>query len=160
MGLFGRRQRQQQQVDPSDALIALCALEGDELQLLSAVILDYQGGGLTTTPESIEILRRVPSVELQEQMMGTTDATLELFTSLDGSAASQGIAHGIFVTSLWDSLEMTADDILPVHRAISEGTISAIVGLLQRKRFEDAIFVALLGQCLYMNAADWQNSRH
>jgi len=159
MGIFGRRQRQQQQVDPSDALIALCALEGEELRLLSSIILDYQGGGITTRPESIEILQRVPSAALQAQMKETAGATLETFTELDGSTFSQGIAHGIFVTALWDSLGMTKVDILPIHRAISGGTISAIVGLLQRKRFEDAIFVALLGQCLYMNAADWQKSR-
>jgi len=146
-------------VDPSDALIALCALEGEELRLLSSLILDYQGGGLTTKPESVQALQRVPSAELQTQMKETAGATLETFAELDGSTLSQGIAHGIFVTSLWDSLGMTKDNILPIHRAISGGTISAIVGLLQRKRFEDAIHVALLGQCLYMNASDWQKSR-
>ena len=159
MGIFKKQQRQPQHVDPSDALIALCALEGEELRLMSALILDYQGGGLSTRPESIEILQRVPSAQLQGQMKETASATLETFTELDASTLSQGIAHGIFVTSLWDSLGMTKENILPVHRAISGGTISAVVGLLQRKRFEDAVYVALLGQCLYMNAGDWQNSR-
>lgn len=159
MGIFGKRQRQQQQMDPSDALIALCAREGEELRLLSSIILDYQGGGVTTRPESIKILQRVPSAELQAQMKDTARATLETFTELDGSTLSRGIAHGIFVTALWDSLGMTKEEILPIHRAISGGTISAILGLLQRKRFEDAVFVALLGQCLYMNAAEWQKSR-
>jgi hypothetical protein len=159
VGIFKKQTHLPQQVDPSDALIALCALEGEELRLVSTLILDYQGGGLMTKPESIEILQRVPSAELQAQMNETAWATLETFTELDGSTLSRGIAHGIFVTSLWDSLGMTEDNVLPIHRAISRGTISAIVGLLQRKRVKDASYVALLGQCLYMNASDWENSR-
>ena len=92
-------------------------------------------------------------------MKQTTFATLEAIEQFDDFSASHGIAHAVFVTTLWDSLNMSHDDILPLHRAISGGTITAVISLLQNERVEDAIFVALLGQCLYMNAVDWHESR-
>lgn len=158
MGIFKRRQQLPQNMDPSDALITLCGLEGEEQRLLAAIVLDYQGGGLTTSPKSVEILQRVPSLVLEKKMKENVVAMLDAFTEVDGSTFSQGLVHGIFVTSLWDSLEMSQEDVLPIHRGISAGTISAIVRLLQPKRLEDAVSVALLGQCLYMNATAWQES--
>jgi hypothetical protein len=159
MGIFRKREPIQQPLEPSDLLIALCGLTGEEQQLLASLILDYQGGGITTRSGSVAILRRVPDAAMQSKMKETGQATFETFEALGYSNMAEGMAHGIFVTSLWGSLGMSGEDLLPIHRAISGGTISTVSQLLQRERLEDAIFVALLGQCLYMNALDWHNSR-
>ena len=144
-------------MDPSDVLLLLCGREFQES--LATLVLDYQGGGIIMNPNSVKTLERAPSPELQEKMKQTAFATLEAIEELDDSTVSHGIAHAVFVTSLWDSLKMSHEDILPIHSAISGGTISAVISLLQNERVEDAIFVTLLGQCLYMNAVDWHESR-
>jgi hypothetical protein len=159
VGIFRRREQSPKTLEPSDLLIALCGLSGEEHQRLASLILDYQGGGITTKPDSVAILRRVPDVAMQSKMKETGQATFETFEQLGFSNMAEGMAHGIFVTALWESLGMTGKEVLDIHRAISGGTISAISQLLQRERLEDAIYVALLGQCLYMNASDWHDSR-
>lgn len=159
MGLFRKVHRNQERFEPSDALISLCSLDGEELKLLGSVVLDYQGGGIITKRESIEILRRVPSEIQQVEMGEITESVLGTFKELGVSGLTEGIAHGILVTSLWELLGMTKEDVLPVHGAISSGTVSAVVALLAREMTENAFYVTLLGQCLYMNAADWHQSR-
>ena len=64
MGIFRKREPIQQPLEPSDLLIALCGLTGEEQQLLASLILDYQGGGITTRSGSVAILRRVPDAAM------------------------------------------------------------------------------------------------
>jgi hypothetical protein len=142
-------------MDPSDLLVALCGLEGDEQQLLMKLILDYQGGGLASTPQQVSFATRIPSAEYQADMGETAKSIIEGLLLAPDRNLGHGVAHGIFVTSMWDLLGMESDQTQPIHRAISGGTINAVEQLVRAERLEDALYVSLLGQCFYMNASDW-----
>jgi hypothetical protein len=142
-------------MDPSDLLIALSGLEGEGQHLLTALILDYQGGGIASTPQQVNFATRQPNPDYQSDMKETAKSIIEGLLLAPSRDLGHGVAHGIFVTSMWDLLDMESENVQPIHRAISSGTINAVEQLVDADRVEDALYVSLLGQCFYVNAADW-----
>lgn len=159
MGLFGSKKSGFKEADPSDNLIALCGLSGDQLQILSRVILDYQGGGISTSARSIDAIRKVPSQHQQSEMGETARSILEGIDATGVTTFGEGIAHALFVTSMADLLDVDSSDFSNTQSAISSGTINATMYLASRDEIEAALFVLLLGQLLFMNSDEWLASR-
>jgi len=159
MGLFGSKKGGFKDADPSDNLIALCGLSGDQLQSLSRVILDYQGGGISTSARSIDAIRKVPTQHQQSEMGETARSILEGIDATGLTTFGEGIAHALFVTSMADLLQIDSNKFSTVQSAISAGTINATMYLVSREEIEAALFVLLLGQLLFMNSDGWSAGR-
>lgn len=145
--------------DPSTLLLVLSALDAANSALLQRFVLDYQGGGITSSGESVSLAQRTPDARLQSEMVDIAKTIVEGMAAGGHSDQGQGIMHGILVTSLWEALSMTGvEDVRDVHRAVSGATIAAAASLVRSGATDDAFKVAILGQVLYANATDWSAS--
>lgn len=162
MGIFGSKKQKSSYSDlsdPSDALIFLCGLNGEEQKILAEIVLAFQGGGLMDSAKSVQIARQVPSQDQQLEMKDTSISIIECLTESGLSNMGQGFAHGMLITSLTDMLSIGMEDVSPLQKAITGGTINAMTQLVAKKKFELALTVGLCGQVLFINSSDWLEER-
>jgi len=159
LGIFGSRRNAVKDADPSDLLIAFCGLTGDDQLNLSSIILDYQGGGILSTPESIGALRRIPTEKQQAEMGELSGSILEGLEASGNTSIGQAICHGIFTTNVSEMFQIEFGEFSPFHKAIASGTVNAMIKLFSIGEYEPALYVGLLGQCLFLNSTNWESSR-
>ncbi|MEI6096224.1 MAG: hypothetical protein WCR08_12325 [Gammaproteobacteria bacterium] len=159
MGIFGPKRKKITYFDPSDALIYLCGLGGQEQKTLGDIVLAFQGGGLLDTEKSVEIARRPPSQDQQLERKETAIAIIECFEASNLSNMGQGFAHGMFITSMTDMLSVDIKKVTPLQKAIAGGTINAMAQLVAAKNHELALTVGLCGQVLFVNSSAWLKER-
>lgn len=142
---------------PVDALMAFSNLQvPEESNLLGTMVLDFTGGGLLSTDESIAAAKGTEPTQKEKSEMGETGKSMiEAFEGLGRTNLGEGIAHGVMVTSMWDLYNLADEDILKIHEVISGATVSAMSSLIRRGLEADAFAVTLLGMTLYRNAASW-----
>ena len=145
--------------DPSDLLVAFGRFDVATMRTVLDLILDFQGGGLLSTPETVEIARKVPSQPAQQEMGDIAKSVLEGLEAAAGNQTFEGLVHGILVTGLWELLEMTPDDASDSHQHLSGAMLDAAAQLLKIGRSDDALRVLLVGQLLYANLAPWLQAR-
>ena len=162
MGIFGSKKQKSSYSDlsdPSDALIFLCGLNGEEQKILAEIVLAFQGGGLMDSAKSVQIARQVPSQDQQLEMKDTSISIIECLTESGLSNMGQGFAHGMLITSMTDMLSIGMEDVLPLQKAIVGGTINAMTQLVAKKNHELALTVGLCGQVLFVNSLAWLKER-
>lgn len=155
MGIFGSKKSKESHSDPSDALIILCGLSGQEQKILADIVLAFQGGGLLDTAKSVQKARQAPSQDQQVEMKDISISIIECLTESGFSNMGQGFAHGMLITSMTDMLSIDIESVLPVQKAIASGTINAMTQLVAKKNHELALTVGLCGQVLFVNSAAW-----
>jgi|GEM_PF-5330925 len=159
MGLFRKKNSLAPKIDPVDALAGLSGLAGEQAMVLASLLLDYSGGGILSSSQAIDVLQRIPT-EYQKQELGDIAKSMnEAFAVSGGSNMSEGLSHGIMVSSMLDLLGKEINDLKEIHRILSSATTQAMGTLLHRRMPQEAYYVALLGCCLYLNAEDWENLR-
>lgn len=129
------------------------------MSAVQALILDFQGGALLSTPEQVAAAQRVPTKDRQREMAEAARDVLEGLEAASGNQQFEAVVHGTLVTSLWELLEMEDTDVSELHRALSGATIDAASQLLKVGRTEDAFAVLLAGQVLYANVAGWLQAK-
>ena len=159
MGIFGKRPDAVRDADPSDLLIAFCGLTGEDQSNLGSIILDYQGGGLLSKSESLDALRVIPTQKQQAEMGELAKSILEGLDASGNTSFGQAICLGLFRTNVSEMFQIELGDFSPFHNAIASGTTNAVIKLFSMEEYQQALYVGLLGQCLFMNSNKWESSR-
>jgi hypothetical protein len=90
--------------------------------------------------------------ELAKSMLEGLDAS-------GNTSMGHAICHGLFRTNVSEMFQIEIGDFSPFHEAIAKGTANAVIKLYSMEEYQQALFVGLLGQCLFMNSNKWESSR-
>lgn len=143
------------EVDASDLLIAFGGASQAEFRQLQGIVLDYQGGGLTSTSAQVEAVQQVPDKDTQRAMGDIARSLIEKVYATQSVQMYDDAVLAFLTSELNGLIGLSAEDTTPTHHAVATATITAIAALLRSKRQSDAFYVALMGQTLYANTADW-----
>ena len=143
------------QMSTSDLLIVLSSVEGNQSLILQNIILDLQGGGISSNSGQIEAICKPLPPEALAEVTETANSFIEGIEAAQGNSQFEAFVYGILSTGLWDFLQMSSDDVTDSHRAITEATHSASINLLRRNETDLARSILMLGLKLYVNTGAW-----
>lgn len=147
------------QMSTSDLLIALGAVDGNQSLILQSIILDLQGGGISSNSAQIEAISKPLSSEALHEVTDTANSFIEGIEAAQGNAQFEGIVYGILSTGLWDFLKMSSDDVTEAHATLIKATYSASMTLLRSRETELARSILMLGLKLYVNTNGWLSAK-
>lgn len=147
------------QMSTSDLFIALGGTEGKQSQILQDMILDLQGGGITSNNRQVDAICKPLTPEAFQEVTEVADSFIEGIEAAQGNSQFEGIVYGVLSTGLWDLLRMSSDDVTDAHRALTEATFSASMTLLRSNETDLARSILILGLKLYVNTNTWLSSK-
>jgi hypothetical protein len=147
------------QMSTSDLFIALGEVEGTHSQILRDMILDLQGGAITSNSKQVDAICKPLAREALQEVTEVADSFIEGIQAAQGNNQLEGFVYGILSTGLWDFLRMSHDDVTDAHRALTEANFSASMTLLRSNETELARSILMLGLKLYVNTNAWLSAK-
>jgi len=141
-------------VHPVDLLAAFTPADETQRSLFTALLLDFTGGGITSSKESVEAATRVPSREQAEEMLEIATSLVEA-SQVSGGLGS-GLPHAIFVTAMEDWTGISLSDFSPVQKAIATAVSDAAFQLSSARRLDEALGASMIACVLFTNSISWQ----
>jgi hypothetical protein len=139
----------------SDLLLGLAETSGSEKLIVQEMILDFQGGGLTSNARCVSAISKPPTPAIQQEIEEIADSVIEGIQAAGGVSELEAFVFGVLNTGLWDVLGFTGDSITGQHQAITEATFTAARTLIHAHKLSEARSVLILGQNVYVNLLDW-----
>ena len=145
--------------DPSDLLLAWSGANAGGMRLLMDIVLDYQGGGINSSPVQIRAAQQIPTKRLQDEIKDTSRFVLEGLEAAGNNETAVTLVFAAFALAVQENASVSENAEIELHRVLARSTFDASRQLWQRRRNEDAIGVLALGQMLHANTLKWSAAR-
>jgi hypothetical protein len=142
---------------PVDVLAAFAPKELALREVISSMLLDFTGGGIISSSESVNAIQRPPTQSESEQMLEVAESLIDC-AKLRGEM-SDGLVHGAFVVAMEDFTGKPFTEAVESQRAISRACSAAVYELVGMGREDEALGAALIACVLYRNAEKWELTR-
>jgi hypothetical protein len=143
---------------PVDVLAAFMPDDETQKSQLAALLIDFSGGGVISSPESIAAATHQPNRQEAEQMLEIASSLIEAAQVSGGLGA--GLPHALFVSEMEERTGIPLAEFSSVQRAISAAVSEAAFQLCSVRRMDEALGAAVLACVLFANSSNWERTRY
>jgi hypothetical protein len=125
--------------------------------LIGELVVDYQGGGIFSSPEAISYLRQPPIESEKVVVTAIVDDLMEAVTHL---GPHRDLLYAVLFSTCERNLERAGSQFSVTEEAVMETTINGVCELLQRRADpQDVVVIAAMGAAFMARTATWESLR-